>query len=107
MGIRGKEERVIFVVVNISKTVEKLVLGEAGLALHVYWAIIPPWIMPIPEIDFSILENIKHLESSVYPGLVNETKAVKSLGDISSDLHRWISRSTNWEVGLCFLNSST
>ncbi|KAL0967518.1 hypothetical protein UPYG_G00253260 [Umbra pygmaea] len=49
---------------------EELELGEAGVAPRVYWAVTPPWLLPTPEVDLSILDTLTSLSSSVCPGLV-------------------------------------
>lgn len=55
---------------NIRKKIEELGLKEEGVAPQVYWSVVPPWLMSIPEIDLSIMDNIKHHEGTEYPNMV-------------------------------------
>jgi len=57
---------------NIRKKMEELGLREEGVAPQVYWSVVPPWLMSIPEIDLSILNNVKHHVDSEYPEMVKQ-----------------------------------
>lgn len=52
------------------KEIERLGLGDVEVAPHLVWPVIPPWILPNPEVDMSVLGCVGAKEDSNYPGLV-------------------------------------
>ena len=59
-GAKGKKESFIY---KMNKEMEKLELGVMGMARIVLWPVVPPWLLPTPEIDLSLLEAIKTRDS--------------------------------------------
>jgi len=84
---------------NIRKKMEELGLREEGVAPQVYWSVVPPWLMAIPEIDLSILNNINDHVDSEYPEMVKQ-RLENQWGIYLPDIYRWISRSLDLDLCL-------
>uniref|UniRef100_A0AAV2IZK2 Uncharacterized protein n=1 Tax=Knipowitschia caucasica TaxID=637954 RepID=A0AAV2IZK2_KNICA len=41
------------------KEMERLRLGDVGVAPHLVWTDVPPWILPMPEIDMTVMSLAK------------------------------------------------
>uniref|UniRef100_A0AAV2JYU1 Uncharacterized protein n=1 Tax=Knipowitschia caucasica TaxID=637954 RepID=A0AAV2JYU1_KNICA len=38
---------------------ERLRLGDVGVAPHLVWTDVPPWVLPMPEIDMTVMSLAK------------------------------------------------
>ena len=64
---RAKKKCFIY---EINKEMEELELGEVGVAPIIHWPVVPPWLLPTPEIDLSVLEAIRKHEDTDYSHIV-------------------------------------
>ena len=65
-GARVKRECFIF---KVNEEMGRMEFGEEGVAPIVHWPAIPPWILPVPEIDLSVLA---YERTATFGGIVRE-----------------------------------
>jgi hypothetical protein len=63
---RVKWECFIF---KVNEEIGRMEFGEEGVAPIVHWPAIPPWILPVPEIDLSVLS---YERTVTFGGIVKE-----------------------------------
>ena len=69
MGVgRSKSESECFIL-KVNKEMGRMGFGEEGVAPIVHWPAIPPWILPVPEIDLSVLA---YERAATFGGIVRE-----------------------------------
>ena len=61
-----KRECFIF---KVNEEMGRMEFGEEGVAPIVHWPAIPPWVLPVPEIDLSVLA---YERTATFGGIVRE-----------------------------------
>jgi hypothetical protein len=75
----------------------RMEFGEEGLAPVVHWPTISPWILPVPEIDISVLA---HERTATFGGIVKERLKNKW----GQHIQIYTDEAQDWEVWVCFLH---
>lgn len=76
-GSKKSRESFVF---KVHKEIEQLGLGEIGVAPNLLWPVIPPWILPTPKVDMSVLKQIKEQKEPKYSCLVEQALGINWQG---------------------------